>query len=224
MSPQSKSYARGKRNRRERELARAKGEIVAAAARAFARRGLYGTTMEEIASEAGYGTSSLYTYFKGKDEIIRALFGAVGAQFNEVRAEPILERLAFPERLEWLVARHFAVIEKNRDFFLAFYAHRGSFEICCDRELEKTAREGNRRWHEFMTSFVQKGMDEGHVRSGDAAELAQFSIGTLHGVVMRWLTEGPVGALEKKALPLCEFLLRGMAAGRERLRAAGGRP
>jgi AcrR family transcriptional regulator len=217
--------ATAKKNRRERELARARQEIVAAAARAFAKSGVHGTTMEGIAAEAGYGTSSLYTYFKSKDELIRALFDAVGAQFEESRAEPLLERLPFPARLELLLARQLAVVERNRDFFLMFYAHRGSFELCGDREIERASRERQRRWLDFMAKFFARGMTEGAVRRGDARELAQMAIGAMHAVIMRWVADGqPAASLEKKAAMACEFLLYGVGARKPSAPRNGARP
>ena len=46
-----------------------KEEIVKAAQHVFARYGFRKTTMEEIASEAHRAKSSLYYYFKSKDEV-----------------------------------------------------------------------------------------------------------------------------------------------------------
>jgi len=39
-----------------------------------AKEGLAGLTMSRIAKEAGIGTGTLYVYFKGKEELINALF------------------------------------------------------------------------------------------------------------------------------------------------------
>ena len=45
-------------------------EILAAASRLFGERGVGGTTMSQIASEAGLQQSSLYYYFRSKEEIL----------------------------------------------------------------------------------------------------------------------------------------------------------
>lgn len=48
-------------------------EILMAAFRCFARDGLHGATMQEIAEEAGLSAGALYGYFDGKEALVRAL-------------------------------------------------------------------------------------------------------------------------------------------------------
>ena len=50
-----------------------RGEILAAAARCFARRGFHQATMQDICREVGLSPGSVYRYFPGKDEIIAAI-------------------------------------------------------------------------------------------------------------------------------------------------------
>ncbi|PKN72465.1 MAG: TetR/AcrR family transcriptional regulator, partial [Deltaproteobacteria bacterium HGW-Deltaproteobacteria-10] len=50
-----------------------KQAIKAAAKRVFAKWGLNKTTMEDIAGEAGKGKSTLYYYFKSKEEIFETV-------------------------------------------------------------------------------------------------------------------------------------------------------
>jgi len=48
-------------------------EILAAAGRLFGELGVAGTTMSRLASESGLGQSSLYYYFRSRDEVVAAL-------------------------------------------------------------------------------------------------------------------------------------------------------
>jgi AcrR family transcriptional regulator len=50
-----------------------KTSILEAAKRVFQKWGLNKTTMEDIAHEAGKGKSTLYYYYKSKDEILEVL-------------------------------------------------------------------------------------------------------------------------------------------------------
>ena len=50
-----------------------KNSIIEAAKRVFQKWGLHKTTMEDIAHEAGKGKSTLYYYYKSKDEIFEAM-------------------------------------------------------------------------------------------------------------------------------------------------------
>ncbi|MFW6206584.1 MAG: TetR/AcrR family transcriptional regulator [Gemmatimonadota bacterium] len=73
-------------------------EILQAAYRCFAHRGLRATTMKDVAEEAGLSVGALYRYFAGKE----ALFGALAswaaerrrADLEELTQRPGADRLA----------------------------------------------------------------------------------------------------------------------------------
>jgi AcrR family transcriptional regulator len=48
-------------------------KLIVAAAACFAEKGFNGTSVREIAMRAGISLGSMYTYFKGKDELIEAI-------------------------------------------------------------------------------------------------------------------------------------------------------
>ena len=85
-----------RRARRPRRSARpvdgnARAEILAVAARLFAERGVVGTSMAEIASRSGLQQSSLYYYFRNKqqllDELVAEANRAPLALVTRVRAD-----------------------------------------------------------------------------------------------------------------------------------------
>lgn len=53
-----------------------KSELVDVARKLFAERGLHGTTMNDIADASGRGRRTLYTYFKSKEDIYKAVISA----------------------------------------------------------------------------------------------------------------------------------------------------
>jgi AcrR family transcriptional regulator len=61
-------------SRREARKAQTRGELIAAAARVFARRGFHGASIQEIADGAGWSTGAIYWHFAGKDELFLAVF------------------------------------------------------------------------------------------------------------------------------------------------------
>ena len=62
-------------------------QVIAAAARVFARRGYHRATVEEIASEAGFTIGALYSNFRGKEELFLAIADRqTEAQVGEIRA------------------------------------------------------------------------------------------------------------------------------------------
>ena len=57
--------------------------ILRAAVSCFARQGYYGTSMEEIAAEAGIAKGTAYVYFPSKEAIFLALYEAWGCTLRE---------------------------------------------------------------------------------------------------------------------------------------------
>jgi AcrR family transcriptional regulator len=62
--------------RREREKERRRSRILSAAEKVFFSKGYSGATMDEIAHEAELSKGTLYLYFKGKDEVHKAIVSA----------------------------------------------------------------------------------------------------------------------------------------------------
>lgn len=65
-------------------------EILTAAFQCFSKKGLHGTTMQEIADEAGLSAGALYRYFDGKEALIAALAADAAKRRQEAlsRLEP----------------------------------------------------------------------------------------------------------------------------------------
>jgi AcrR family transcriptional regulator len=86
-------------------------QILAAALRCFAREGFHRTTMQDIFREAELSPGAVYSYFKGKDELIVAIvttmmgfFGEASARFGEPLPEGRLLRAG--EALAELIERY----------------------------------------------------------------------------------------------------------------------
>ena len=72
--------------RKERQ-AQTREELVAAAAKVFARRGYHKATVDEIAAEAGMTSGAVYSNFAGKEELFLAIADAqVEARVAEIEA------------------------------------------------------------------------------------------------------------------------------------------
>ncbi|HEX3606721.1 MAG TPA: TetR/AcrR family transcriptional regulator [Candidatus Dormibacteraeota bacterium] len=98
---------------RRRRSVRTRERIVAAAVAVFARRGLHGARVADIAEEAGIAYGLVYHHFRNKEEILAAIFqerwGRHLGYLEEVAASPAPVR----ERLGRLV--HFWVETYRND-------------------------------------------------------------------------------------------------------------
>lgn len=60
-----------------RKQAYVQDEIIAAAARLFAERGIRAVTIDDIASSLGYTKSVVYYYFKNKNQVLWEIFNRI---------------------------------------------------------------------------------------------------------------------------------------------------
>ncbi|MFA9565381.1 MAG: TetR/AcrR family transcriptional regulator, partial [Acidimicrobiales bacterium] len=72
--------------------------VVDAAARRLASDGIGGTTVDDVAAEAGVSRATVYRYSGGKDEIVRTVIDREAEQVL-VRLETVIATAPTPERL-----------------------------------------------------------------------------------------------------------------------------
>jgi AcrR family transcriptional regulator len=91
---------------RKEKQAETRRLLLDAAERVFLRRGLQGSSVEEIAAEAGFTRGAFYSNFKSKDELfVELLQDRVYRQYAEM-AEQAQEQPGTPrERLRWGIER-----------------------------------------------------------------------------------------------------------------------
>lgn len=96
------SATRPKRLTRKEKQAETRKQLLDAAERVFLRRGLQGSSVEEISAEAGFTRGAFYSNFKSKDELfVELLQDRVYRQYARM-AEEAQEQPGTPrERLRW---------------------------------------------------------------------------------------------------------------------------
>jgi AcrR family transcriptional regulator len=94
------------RQTRKEKQAETRRRLLDAAERVFLRRGLQGSSVEEIAAEAGFTRGAFYSNFNSKNELfVELLQQRVYAQYTQM-AEETQARPGTPrERLRWGIAR-----------------------------------------------------------------------------------------------------------------------
>lgn len=136
-----------------------RAEIIAAATRLFARRGIAATTMAEIAESAGLGASSLYYWFRSKQQILEVIIEDVNraplqlAEELAARSGPALARLRELIQLdvEALCALPFDINEVHRlaaeddDAFDRYWSDRRRLIDAVERLVADGVRSGELR-------------------------------------------------------------------------------
>src|SRR2546430_12879072 len=71
-----------KRLSRNERKAQTRAELIDAAARVFARRGYHGTTVDDVAEEAGFTKGAFYSNFESKEDVFVELVADRGRNWT----------------------------------------------------------------------------------------------------------------------------------------------
>jgi AcrR family transcriptional regulator len=157
--------------RRKRQKSARREAILAAARKVFARKGFDGTTIADVAREAGVAAGTVYLYYASKLDI----FAALNARLFTVINDALQEAPAPPDLHGGTRARIHGVFEacsEHRDLLrLVFLNPDPRTEVA--RSMRKADEERLRP----LAELLRTGMEAGVVRQGDAMLLARMITG-----------------------------------------------
>jgi AcrR family transcriptional regulator len=166
-------------------------QILSAALRAFAREGFHCTTMQDIFREADLSPGAVYSYFTGKDELIRAIIGEMMGFVAETAAlfsEPLpVGRLRRPG--EALVE----VIERYQELELGTVEERARIfphlvgEQQRDPQLNAAVRAGIERLRAGFETLARAAQERGELDPAlDPEQFARLPISLLQGLLIQY--------------------------------------
>lgn len=194
-------------SRRERENERHREEILDAARKLFAERGLAGLTVDSVAREADFAVGSIYRHFRSKEELVEVLAVDLALPMIE-EIEALAEAGAsFGDTLEAyvrIVARH---LIEAQPVVQAFFAAPGELPAP-DTPTRAHVTEARDRYFEAVTDIVSLGEEEGLVRRDQRSELAIALHGMAVGFV-RWRCKHDEAQVPMVATFIRHFFLNG---------------
>jgi len=159
LSPTLTEQADGTRRRREERKAQNRAQLLAAARKVFAEKGLEGATARDIVRETDLATGTFYNYFSDKDEIFSALLEEVSAKARpRVRAERLREGATLEERMEAAYRAYFELAVEERELFLVLQRNAGAIAMMSGEEIFDA---GVRELFEDIAAWVQAGELQG---------------------------------------------------------------
>jgi len=93
-----------------------RGQILDAARNAFARHGLAGTTVSQIAHGADVAKGTVYLYFRSKDQILRALLDDAVAELYRDTVPLLAGADTVEDKLRRFLDATLAFFDRHRDF------------------------------------------------------------------------------------------------------------
>ena len=157
-----------------------KAAIVTAAARVFARKGLAGTKIADIAAEAGMSIGLIYRYFSGKDEVFALLVEQTMGGSAEAARQALAHGGSAWERLEWFTAQLLPYQYQQPECSLVVLHALTSDAV--PAAVRKTVLEQNRAMFYTIQRLIAEGQDEGSVVRGNADHLAYVFLSAIYGL------------------------------------------
>jgi AcrR family transcriptional regulator len=159
-----------------------KSQILAAASRIFASKGLSATMIEDISAEANVSKGLIYYYFSSKDEVFEALV----QQAMEGALALIGDALARPgtpwDRLSWLVEEVLTRARREPEEFMLIVQAYTSQAVPDD--VREMAVQYAATISQAMRELIVEGQAAGQVIAGDADPLAIAFTACLQGLAL----------------------------------------
>jgi AcrR family transcriptional regulator len=155
------------------DLDQKKAEIAHKALYAFAFQGYHKTSLGAIARMCGIGRTTIYEYFRDKDEIfsyaLNHSFDLLQPDFRLILRQPGLSSL---ERIAAILRAILSLFYQDKRALLVLVEH--SLRLLREnREEASRLRDRMRGLQELLEGLLREGMEAGEIRSLDASGQAQ---------------------------------------------------
>lgn len=138
-----------------------KAAILQAAERVFQKWGINKTTMEDIAHEAGKGKSTLYYYFKSKEDVLEAVAAAQATRILSAVKEEIAPKATAKEKLLAYVYTTFREIRHAITLYEIVRGEIKALKALVDRAMKKYDAEDGK----ILESILDFGIRRGEFKS-----------------------------------------------------------
>ncbi|MDA5559045.1 TetR/AcrR family transcriptional regulator [Shimia sp. MMG029] len=156
--------------KRKRDAEATKARILVAAKKEFAKSGLGGARVDEIAERANANKRMIYHYFGSKEDLFRAVLEEAYLGIREAEKRLKLDDMAPSEALEKLVRFTWTYYLKNPEFITLV----NSENLHRAKHLKglKTLPEATRGLVDLVSDILKRGEESGEFRPGiDATQL-----------------------------------------------------
>ena len=174
-------------------------EILAAALRCYARRGVLATTIEDVRAESGASVGSLYHWFGGKRAIAAAVYADGLARYQSAFLDELASHVEPEAGVKAIVGFHLDWCIANPDLARFLAAPR-------DDRLTDASRDAvtalNREFFAAARSWLATHVDAGAIRETDLEVTHALWLGPAQEYLRHWLSRGssPLPPRARRAL------------------------
>ena len=163
--------------------------LVQAAEKVFSDQGFQGTSIRDIAREAGFSIGGVYQFFASKDELYLRVVEEQWEHFFQLLSRALAAD-GFDARLHALTEAMFQAFEERRGFFKLFLSERGRLSASFSGEIAARVGQHTRRLRKELVELMRQGIDDGALRPGDPELLASAYLGMVHTCIFEAMASG----------------------------------
>ncbi|HSJ05154.1 MAG TPA: TetR/AcrR family transcriptional regulator [Longimicrobiales bacterium] len=175
----------GVAERRERERAELRRQIIDAARDLLVEQGLPGLSMRAIAERVEYSPATIYLYFRDKhelvDEVVHTGFGML-AETVEAELVRTGETASAIDQYGAMGRAYARFAVENPAYFRVMFELPGTAEHSCDPVVESPAD------FEAAVAMVRRAVEAGEVDAVDPRRMALMGWGLVHGLTTLFLS------------------------------------
>jgi TetR/AcrR family fatty acid metabolism transcriptional regulator len=187
-----------------------RAQIIESAIKVFARQGFSNARMDDVAAESGLSKGLLYWYFKSKDAIVVAiadvLFGSELRKIQNLPCESLSASACLVNFLETFIADVHLML-KVTPVIYEFYSL--AFR---NQAVRAVMKEYLRTFVTIIEPIVQRGMDQGEFRPGNARQIALAFGAQLEGTLLLWAYDPETMQVEEQLRLGAALVLKGLAS------------
>lgn len=154
-------------------------EIFHQVVKIFLKKGFQETSMQEIAQAAGLGKSTLYDYFRTKDEILIYFFEN---QLNDMTFEAqkiALQNISADKRLQQIMEKYLESLLANKNLFLKLMQESQRLKP----ESQKSVQQKRNAYQDLVSALIDEGIREGVFRNINSLLAARLLVSGISPIV-----------------------------------------
>jgi AcrR family transcriptional regulator len=191
--------------RKQNRSKRTEQQILNAALRVFARDGISRSRIADIAAEAGISTSTLYEYYKSKEDLAYEVPSHHLASFFESYQQAVEGKVGVRERLMLYLSMSADFAREHAEWARLFYLEIWPSVFVETTELRHSVDDFAR----VVVHLIREGVEEGlFAPRHDPYETAAMLLGGVNQVIITWLLYRRPKNLTRAGTDVAERLMR----------------
>ncbi len=189
-------------------------QILGAAKRLFSQYGFAKVTMDDVAKAIGKGRSTLYYYYKSKDEVLDAVITKQIHETHTLIQKEVDASKTVEEKIDAFYVAKFKMAHQKHSFFDALELGMDADAISNFFQVKLNYYKSTTKWEgTLLTQILSDGMANGEINELSADEIENLVfilLSVSHGIKRKIRLENRTLAVEPMLKQLSHLLMHGL--------------